>query len=216
MIPGLVRRAATEAERHLREGAREGVRLLGRLGRDLERVEELGRLLPSLPERIRALEDGLRAREAELAGLRAEVDSLVGQLNDRVLPRIDERMDDTERDLTAVAASLIRTGRDTAAGHARLDTTERRLGDLRTRLGQMEQRAGLWRDVQASVARLGDDVDALRGTARAGAARDSALGERAALRPAGAPAPIPEHAPAALAAEHAAEHVTEHVTDRPA
>ncbi|WP_242885966.1 hypothetical protein [Actinomadura litoris] len=211
MIPGLVRRTAIEAERHLREGAREGVRLLGRLGRDLERVEEIGRLLPALAERIRALEESVRAREAELAGLRAEVDSLVGQLNDRVLPRIDERMDDTERDLTAVAASLIRNGRDTAAGHARLDSAERRLGDLRTKLGQMEQRAGLWRDVQASVARLGDDVDALL----VGAARDSAVGERAALRPAGSPAPVPDpvpdHAPP-VAAEHAAEHVT----DRPA
>lgn len=159
MIPGLVRRAAAEAERQLRGGTG----LLVRLGRDLERTVEQGRLLPVYGERIRTLEETVRARDAELGALRGEIGSLVAQLNDRLLPRIDERMDDTERDLATVATSLIRTGRDAAAGRTRLDAAERRLGDLRSRVAQMEQRAGLWRDLQASMARLGDDIDELRG-----------------------------------------------------
>src|SRR4051812_37807633 len=165
VIPGLVRRAAAEAEHRLRAGAG----LLVRLGRDLERSAELERLLPSYGERVRRLEDtvreqdaALRTGEEELRGLRAELDSLVGQLNDRLLPRVDERMDDTERDLAAVATSLIRTGRDTAGNGARLDVAERRLGDLRTKIAQLEQRTGLWRDLQANMARLGDDLDAMR------------------------------------------------------
>ncbi|QKG20490.1 hypothetical protein ACTIVE_2128 [Actinomadura verrucosospora] len=198
MIPGLVRRAATEAEHRLRAGAG----LLVRLGRDLERSAELERFLPSCGERVRRLEDtvraqdaALRTREEEVRGLRAEMDSLVAQLNDRLLPRIDERMDDTERDLAAVATSLIRTGRDTAGHRTRLEAAERRIGDLRTKLAQLEQRAGLWRDLQASMARLGEDVDALRARAALRAA------EPAAAEPAVAPvAPV----------------VTDRVTDRPA
>lgn len=165
VIPGLVRRAAAEAERHLREG----VGLLARLGRDLERSAELGRLLPALTERLKILEETvrdqdteLRAARAELRGLRTELDSLVAQLNDRLLPRIDERMDDAERDLAAVATSLIRTGRDTAGNGTRLEAAERRIGDLRTKIAQLEQRTGLWRDLQANMARLGDDLDAMR------------------------------------------------------
>ncbi|MFI0483345.1 hypothetical protein [Actinomadura sp. 9N215] len=165
VILGLVRRAAAEAERHLREG----VGLLARLGRDLERSAELGRILPALTERLKILEDAvrdqdaeLRAVRAELRGVRGELDSLVGQLNDRLLPRIDERMDDAERDLAAVATSLIRTGRDTAGNGNRLEAAERRIADLRTKIAQLEQRTGLWRDLQANMARLGDDLDSMR------------------------------------------------------
>lgn len=61
------------------------------------------------------LEREVRDQGTEVRAIRIELDSLVGQLNDRLLPRIDERMDDTERDLAAVATSLIRTGRETAA-----------------------------------------------------------------------------------------------------
>ncbi|GAA4241735.1 hypothetical protein GCM10022254_71780 [Actinomadura meridiana] len=185
VILGLVRRAAAEAERQLREG----VGLLVRLGRDLERSAELGRLLPSISERLAILEETVRGQDTELRGLRAELDSLVGQLNDRLLPRIDERMDDTERDLAAVATSLVRTGRDTAGNHTRLEVAERRIGDLRTKLAQLEQRTGLWRDLQANMARLGDDLDAMR----------SRMALRAAEPPAdAAPAPV------------------QNVTDRPA
>ncbi|KAB2362939.1 hypothetical protein [Actinomadura montaniterrae] len=201
VIPGLVRRAATEAEHRLRAGAG----LLVRLGRDLERSAELERFLPSYGERVRLLEDtvreqdaALRTRDEEVRGLRAELDSLVAQLNDRLLPRIDERMDDTERDLAAVATSLIRTGRDTAGHGTRLEAAERRIGDLRTKLAQLEQRAGLWRDLQATMARLGEDVDALRA--------------RAALRAADPPAAEPAVAPVAPVAPV----VTDRVTDRPA
>ncbi|MFD0684760.1 hypothetical protein [Actinomadura fibrosa] len=158
MIPGPFRRAAVEAEHRLRGG----VGLLARLTRDLERTADLGRLLPSYGDRIRSLEEAVQERDAELDALRAELRSLVAQLNDRLLPGIDERMDDTERDLSAVAAGLVRTGRDGAEQRARLEAAERRLSDLRGKVAQMEQRAGLWRDLQASMARLGDDVDALR------------------------------------------------------
>ncbi|GAA0214079.1 hypothetical protein GCM10009527_007330 [Actinomadura nitritigenes] len=198
VIPGLVRRAATEAEHRLRAGAG----LLVRFGRDLERSAELERFLPVHGERVRLLEDtvreqdaALRTRDEEVRGLRAELDSLVAQLNDRLLPRIDERMDDTERDLAAVATSLIRTGRDTAGHDARIEAAERRIGDLRTRLSQLEQRTGLWRDLQATVARLGEEVDALRA--------------RAALRAAEPPAAEPAVAPVAPV-------VPDHVADRPA
>ncbi|TDD65366.1 hypothetical protein E1293_40390 [Actinomadura darangshiensis] len=158
VIPGLVRRAAAGAERHLREGAG----LLVRIGRDLERSAELGRLLPSYLERMAILEQAVSDQDAELRTVRAELDSLVGQLNDRLLPRIDERMDDTERDLAAVATSVIRTGRDTAGHRTRLEAAERRIGDLRTKIAQLEQRTGLWRDLQSTVARFGDDLDAMR------------------------------------------------------
>src|SRR5690606_18264403 len=88
VLPGPVRRAAAEAERRLRGGAA----LVARVGRDLERSAEAGRLLPVYIERVTVLEQALRDRDAELRALRTELDSLVGQLNDRVLPRIDERM----------------------------------------------------------------------------------------------------------------------------
>src|SRR5690349_11581144 len=141
VIPGLVRRAAAEAERHLREG----VGLLAKVGRDLERSAELGRLLPALVERIAMLEKTVRDQYAELRTI-----------------RIEPRPDDTERHLAAAATSLIRTGRDTAGHGARLDTAERRLGELRTKVAQLEQRTGLWRDLQSTVARFGDDLDAMR------------------------------------------------------
>ncbi|MFD0904407.1 hypothetical protein [Actinomadura sediminis] len=158
VVPGLVRSAAAEAERRLRGGAG----LLRRLSRDLERSAGLERVLPVRSARLRALEDAVRARDAELRALRTELDSLVAQLNDRLLPRIDERIDDTERDVSAIVAGLVRTGRDTADQGTRLETADRRIDDLRARLAQLEQRTGLWRDVQANMARLGDDLDSLR------------------------------------------------------
>lgn len=158
VIPGLVRRAAAEAERRLRGGTA----LLCRLGRDLERSADLERLLPTHSARLRALEEAVHARDAELRAFRTELDSLVAQLNERLLPRIDERIDDTERDVSAIIAGLVRAGRDTAEQGTRLETADRRIDDLRARLAQLEQRTGLWRDVQANMARLGDDLDSLR------------------------------------------------------
>jgi chromosome segregation ATPase len=185
VIPGLVRRAAAEAERHLRAGA--GV--LVRAGRDLERSAELVRLLPTLMERVLILEQAARDQDAELRAVRTELDSLVRQLNDRLLPRLDERMDDTERDLAAVATSLIRTGRETSGNRTRLEAAERRVADLRTKLAALEQRTGLWRDLQSTVSRFGDDLDAMRA--------------RMALRTA---EPAAEAAPATV----------QNITDRPA
>ncbi|MGI5208730.1 hypothetical protein ACQEU6_45085 [Spirillospora sp. CA-108201] len=158
VIPGLVRRAAAQVERHLREGAG----ALARAGRDLERSAELVLLLPSIAQRLSILEQAARVQDAELRTIRTELDSLVGQLNDRLLPRLDERMDDTERDLAAIASSLIRTGRETAGNGTRMEAAERRVADLRAKVAALEQRTGLWRDLQSTVTRFGDDLDAMR------------------------------------------------------
>ncbi|MFI0348845.1 hypothetical protein [Actinomadura sp. 9N407] len=157
MFSSLVRRAAAEAEHRLRAG----LDLLAAVVEDRERQSERERLA-ACDARIHRLEQVIEGQDRDLRALRTELDSLVGQLNDRLLPRIDERMDDTERDLTSLATGLIRGGRESAANRSRLETAENRITDLRGKLTRMEQRAGLWRDLQATVARLGDDVDALR------------------------------------------------------
>lgn len=71
VIPGLVRRAAAEAERHLREGAG----LLVRAGRDLERSARLARLLPDYIERVAVLEREVRDQGTEVRAIRIELDS---------------------------------------------------------------------------------------------------------------------------------------------
>ncbi|WP_433337206.1 hypothetical protein [Spirillospora sp. CA-294931] len=157
LFSGLVRRVAAEAERPMRAG----LGLLARLDGQ-GRIAELEAVLPALHQRIAVLEQTLRTRDAEVRELRAELASLVNQLNDRLLPRIDERMDDTERDLTMLATGQVRIGKETAANRTSLDALDHRLAELRTRLLQMEQRSGLWRELQADMARLGDDVDTLR------------------------------------------------------
>ncbi|MBX6767350.1 MAG: hypothetical protein IRY90_09400 [Actinomadura rubrobrunea] len=151
VVPGLVRHVVAEAEHRLRQG----LDLVSRLGSDRPRWE-------AYEERLRRMEQSLDAQRAELRSLRSDLDSLVAQLNDRVLPRLDERMDDTERDLAAVASGVFRQGRDSAADRTRLETIEQRVGDLRARLSRVEQRVGLWRDLQSNLARLGEDLDALR------------------------------------------------------
>jgi chromosome segregation ATPase len=154
----LVHRVAAEAERQLRGG----VAALAKLVDDRERSAERERLRV-YGERLARLEETLKGQDAGMRELRTELDSLVTQLNERLLPRIDERMDDTERDLTVVATTLVRTGKDTAGNSTRLENVEQRVSDLRGKLSQMEQRAGLWRELQGNMARLGDDIDALRG-----------------------------------------------------
>ncbi|MFC5747809.1 hypothetical protein [Actinomadura rugatobispora] len=186
VFSGLVRRTALEAERRLRAG----VDLLAAIAEDPERTADLQRekeARAAQEERIARLEETLERvledHDRDLGTLRTELDSLITQLNDRLLPRIDERMDDTERDLTALATGLVRSGREAAATRSRLETLENRVADLRDRLVRMEQRAGLWRDLQATMARLGDDVDTLR--------------TRLNLRPAPAPQAAPPTSPVA-------------------
>ncbi|MGI5163332.1 hypothetical protein ACQEU3_03145 [Spirillospora sp. CA-253888] len=164
VFPRLVRRVAEEAERQLRGGLGRLAEMLADPGRPAE-FDRLLALVDAQGERVRRLEEALHAQDAGLRALRGELDSLIVQLNDRLLPRIDERMDDLERDLTAFATGLVRTGRETAATRGQLEIFERRLTDLRERQARTEGRAGLWRDLQASVARLGDDIDALRARA---------------------------------------------------
>ncbi|XVQ08486.1 hypothetical protein ACQP1W_38910 [Spirillospora sp. CA-255316] len=165
VFSGLVRRAALEAERRLRAG----VDLLAAIAEDPERTADLQREREARAEqeaRIRRLEEiverVLEGHDRDLGALRTDLDSLITQLNDRLLPRIDERMHDTERDLTALATGLVRSGREAASTRTRLEAVENRVADLRERLVRMEQRAGLWRDLQATMARLGDDIDTLR------------------------------------------------------
>ncbi|MFI6516790.1 hypothetical protein ACIBF1_14610 [Spirillospora sp. NPDC050679] len=168
VFPRLVRHVIGEAERQLRGGLSSGLGRLAEMLADPGRPAEFDRLLALVDaqgERVRRLEEALAAQDAGLRALRGELDSLIVQLNDRLLPRIDERMDDLERDLTAFATGLVRTGRETAASRGQLEIFERRLTDLRQRQARTEERAGLWRDLQASVARLGDDIDALRARA---------------------------------------------------
>jgi DNA repair exonuclease SbcCD ATPase subunit len=159
LFPVLIRRAAAEAERRLRAGAG----LLAAIAGEPDRTEreDLRRLLDQ-EARIHRLEERLDEQDRDLRGVRTDLDSLIAQLNDRLLPRIDERMDETERDLTSLATGLVRAGREAAAQRSGLSTVENRLADLRGKLTRLEQRAGLWRDLQANMARMGDDIDALR------------------------------------------------------
>ncbi|MEU5878958.1 hypothetical protein [Spirillospora sp. NPDC047279] len=159
VFSGLVRRVAAEAERQVRGGA---IALLTRLGQDTrERCVSFDRL-KAYDERLSFLEETLKGQDADLRTLRTDLDSLVTQLNDRLLPHIDERMDDTERDLAVVATTLVRTGKDTAGNSGRLEHVERRVSDLRSKLARLEERSGLWRELQGNLARLGDDIDTLR------------------------------------------------------
>lgn len=113
-------------------------------------------------ERVQRLESTLAGQDAGLAEVREQIRSLVTQLNERLLPVIDERMDETERDLARLATGMMRNDKKGNARESRLDTAERRLADLRDRVARMEQRVVLWRDLQAATAKLGDDVDTLR------------------------------------------------------
>lgn len=177
LVPVLIRRAAAEAERRLREGA--GLlATIAAIAGEPERTETSGKersdretgdtdrddlqQLLDHEARLQRLEQTMAVHDRDLRTLRTDLDSLVTQLNERLLPRIDERMDDTERDLTALATGLVRAGRETAGQRSALDTVEKKVADLRGRLTRMEQHAGLWRDLQANIARIGDDIDALQ------------------------------------------------------
>ncbi|GLZ05076.1 hypothetical protein Acsp03_25420 [Actinomadura sp. NBRC 104412] len=159
LFPVLIRRAAAEAERRLRAGAG----LLAAIAGEPDRTDRdaLRRLLAQ-EARIDRLERRADEHDRELRALRADLDSLIAQLNERLLPRLDERIHEAERDLTTLATGLVRTGRETAAQRSGLETVENRLSELRGKLTRMEQRAGLWRDLQANIARMGDDIDSLR------------------------------------------------------
>jgi chromosome segregation ATPase len=162
LFPVLIRRAAAEAERRLRAGAG----LLAAIAGEPERADrtdsdDLQRLLAQ-EARIHRLERRLEEQDRGLDTLRADLDSLISQLNERLLPRLDERIDETERDLTTLATGLVRAGRESSAQRSGLQAIENRVADLRGRLSRMEQRSGLWRDLQANIARLSDDIDVLR------------------------------------------------------
>jgi chromosome segregation ATPase len=177
LFPVLIRRTAAEAERRLREGA--GLlAAIAAVAREPERTkpsetafvdaearekdgDHLRRLLDH-EARLHRLERAMKVQDHDLRTLRTDLDSLVTQLNDRLLPKIDERIDDTERDLTVLASGLVRTGREAATQRTGLEAVENRLADLRGKLTRVEQRASLWRDLQASIARIGDELDALR------------------------------------------------------
>lgn len=158
----IARWATAEAGRY----ASAGLDLLGTAvsgNRDCrEAVAALTAKVRAQEERITRMEGELAAQATGLAAARAQVDSLIGQLNGQLLPGIDERIHETERDLTKLATRLVRADQDAARRESRLTAAERRVGDLRERTGRLEQRTGLWRELQANVARLGEDLDALR------------------------------------------------------
>ncbi|WP_019634216.1 hypothetical protein [Actinomadura atramentaria] len=158
VFSGLVRRVADEAGRRVRDG----LGLLDRLTREHGPGADALRLTAAHGDRLDRLESALGRQDAGLRALRADLDALVADVNQRLLPRIDERMDDAERDVAALATGLIRAGKDRAGHQSALDGLDRRVGDVRGRVAALEQRAGLWREVQATVARLGDDLDRLR------------------------------------------------------
>ncbi|RAY16654.1 hypothetical protein DPM19_00240 [Actinomadura craniellae] len=147
---GLARRAVTELERC----ANTGLDALVTLTRGPDRTAEL-------MERLQRLEDVLAGQAAGLTDVRHRLDALVDQLNEQLLPGIDERMDETERDLARLATGLMRGDRDADRRETRLCAAEQRLTDLRERVGRTEQRASLWRDLQATLAGLAEEVDRL-------------------------------------------------------
>ncbi|HEX2315084.1 MAG TPA: hypothetical protein VHJ17_15180 [Thermomonospora sp.] len=155
ILPTLARRVAGEAERLLSS--------LPAPGRDQR--AEIARLRAEAAEQRRRadrLERRLDEQAAELAAARRQLDSLVAQLNERLLPGIDERVHEVERDVTRLATRLLRAGQEAAGREDRLSAAERRLDALRDRAARLEQRTGIWRELQANVARLGEDLDALR------------------------------------------------------
>ncbi|GAA3959826.1 hypothetical protein GCM10023085_47860 [Actinomadura viridis] len=207
LFSGLVRRAAAEVEHRLRAGAG----LLAAIAGDPEGTAARERLL-ECEERLRRMERVIEGQDRDLRALRTDLDSLIVQLNDRLLPRIDERMDDTERDLTTLATGLIRADRESVSSRSRLETLENRLADLRGKLVRMEQRAGLWRDLQATMARLGDDIDTLRSRLPARPAAPSATAASATSAvstPSVQATAAAQPAQAAQAAAASADHVSE-------
>jgi hypothetical protein len=157
-LADLARRAAQEVERALSSLLTQD----DRTEPQENTAEEIARLkAESAAHRERA--DRL---ERQLTEQRGELASLVAELNDRVLPGVDERIHETERDLTRLATRMLRADQDSTRLRSRLDTAEQRIGDLRERAGRLEQRTGLWRELQANVARLGEELDALRARSR--------------------------------------------------
>jgi archaellum component FlaC len=191
VFSGLVRRVVVEAERQVRGG----LDLLTRLTREHAPGAEALRMLPALDARLNSVEEALGRQDETLRALRTDLDALVTDLNRRLLPRIDERMDDTERDLAALATGLIRAGKDDAGQRSRLESLDRRLTDMRTKVVQLEQRTGLWRELQATLARLGDDVDRLRGRLDAPADPGSAGAATAPPTSAASPTTTPPRPP---------------------
>ncbi|REE94871.1 hypothetical protein [Thermomonospora umbrina] len=154
-LPNLARRAVGEAERLLSSvlaPVRDHGAAVARLREDV--AEQRGR--------ADRLERRLAEQAEELAAARRQIDSLVEQLNGRLLPGIDERIHETERDLTRLATRLLRAGQDAARQQSLLAAVEQRAGDLRDRVGRLEERTGIWRELQANVARLGEDLDTVR------------------------------------------------------
>lgn len=113
-------------------------------------------------ERLARLEGLLAEQAAGLDRVRAQVGSLVVQLNRQLLPVLDERINETERDLARLATRLVRGAQEAERRESRLAAAERRIGDLRERAARLEQRTGLWRELLGDVARLGEELDALR------------------------------------------------------
>ncbi|SEG80398.1 hypothetical protein SAMN04489712_11374 [Thermomonospora echinospora] len=163
-LPTLARRAAGEVERLLSSLAAQGQELLLQ-AQGGDRRDEIARLRAETAaqrERADRLERLLAEQSAGLAAVERQMESLVTELNGRLLPGLDERMHETERDLARLATRMLRAGQEAVRHQSRLTAVEQRLVDLRERAGRLEQRTGIWRELQANVARLGEELDALR------------------------------------------------------
>lgn len=161
MLLRLTRHAVGTMERH----GLAGFELLTRLGRELTAPwtgSPWRQELDLLERRVDELEGLLTQRADELAQVRRELGSLITQLNERLLPGVDERMHETERDLARLGTQQLQIKNAALQRENRLQVAEQRVTDLRAKVARLEQRGGLWRELQAVVAKLGDDVDALR------------------------------------------------------
>ncbi|ACY97550.1 MULTISPECIES: hypothetical protein [Thermomonospora] len=164
-LSGLARRATGEFDRLLAALARQGQELLSPGREQRAEIVRLRAALAVQSERAERLERALAEQSAALSAVSRQLAALVAQLNEQLLPGIDERIHETERDLARLATRLLRADQEAARRHSRLETAEQRIADLRERTGRLEQRTAIWRELQADVARLGEDLDALRSCA---------------------------------------------------
>ncbi|TNY37077.1 hypothetical protein [Thermomonospora catenispora] len=166
-FPRLARRAAGEIERLLSSVVEQGQEMIAQTQRHRAEIDRLRLQAAAQRERAERLERTLAEQAAELESMRRQMRALIDDLNDRLLPHLDARIHETEQDVARLATRMLRTDQRAERQESRLATAERRLADLRERIGRLEQRTGIWRELQADVARLGEDVDRLRAAASA-------------------------------------------------
>ncbi|MBA9004902.1 hypothetical protein [Thermomonospora cellulosilytica] len=165
-LPALVRRAAGEIERLLSSAVEQGQDMIAQAQHHRAEIDRLRAEAAAQRERADRLERALAEQSAGLEAVRRQVGALVCDLNERLLPQLDARIHESEQDVTRLATRMLRAGQEAERQQSRLAAAEQRLADLRERTGRLEQRTGIWRELQANVARLGEDLDRLRAAGR--------------------------------------------------